>query len=181
MTPFYRTSKADFCVLKIPCVLKIFSKPRLKSVLRPQHRSRVRTESIFRGRSKPAPERLERTLKIYPIHVTFRVEQFPLYTRWLLYDWKSSQDDRSSLLSGPVERGKGFEWYGRGFGFHKIPTAKFCVIPRFFSSLVACHVLWPSDVLHTLLFVVPQALYRSKVVPDSLNYLTKFSTRILRA
>ena len=28
MTPFHSTSKADFCVLKIPCVLKIFSKPR---------------------------------------------------------------------------------------------------------------------------------------------------------
>jgi len=28
MTPFHSTSKADLCVLKIPCVLKIFSKPR---------------------------------------------------------------------------------------------------------------------------------------------------------
>ena len=28
MTPFHSTGKADFCVLKIPCVLKIFSKPR---------------------------------------------------------------------------------------------------------------------------------------------------------
>jgi len=28
MPPFHSTSKADFCVLKIPCVLKIFSKPR---------------------------------------------------------------------------------------------------------------------------------------------------------
>ena len=28
MTPFHRTSKADFFVLKIPCVLKIFSRPR---------------------------------------------------------------------------------------------------------------------------------------------------------
>jgi hypothetical protein len=92
MSPFHSTSEADFCVLKIPCVLKIFSKPRLKSVLRPQHRSRVRPESIFRGRSKIAPERLETTLKMYPFHVTFRVEQFPLYTRWLLYNWKSSQD-----------------------------------------------------------------------------------------
>jgi len=27
MTPFHNTSKADFYVLKIPCVLKIFSKP----------------------------------------------------------------------------------------------------------------------------------------------------------
>ena len=29
MTPFHSTSKSDFCVWKIPCVLKIFSKPRL--------------------------------------------------------------------------------------------------------------------------------------------------------
>ena len=28
MTPFRSTSKADCCVLKIPCVLKIYSKPR---------------------------------------------------------------------------------------------------------------------------------------------------------
>ena len=28
MTPFHTTSKAGFCVLKLPCVLKIFSKPR---------------------------------------------------------------------------------------------------------------------------------------------------------
>ena len=28
MTPFQCTSKADFCVLKIRCVLKIFSRPR---------------------------------------------------------------------------------------------------------------------------------------------------------
>jgi len=28
MTPFHTTSKADFGVLKLPCVLKIFSKPR---------------------------------------------------------------------------------------------------------------------------------------------------------
>ena len=44
MTPFHSTSKADFCVMKIPCVWKIFSKPfsksfqnqgALKTVLRP--------------------------------------------------------------------------------------------------------------------------------------------------
>jgi len=28
MTPFHGTSKAEFFVVKIPCVLKIFSKPR---------------------------------------------------------------------------------------------------------------------------------------------------------
>ena len=28
MTPFHSTGKADFCLLKIPCVLKIFSKTR---------------------------------------------------------------------------------------------------------------------------------------------------------
>jgi len=28
MMPFHSTSKADFCVLKISCVLKIFSNPR---------------------------------------------------------------------------------------------------------------------------------------------------------
>jgi len=45
------------------------------------------------------------------------------------------------------------------------------------SSIWSCHVLWPLDVLHTSLCVVPQALYRSKVVPDSLYYLAKFSNR----